>query len=209
MDKFAVIVGDQLRVLVGILGQVSVVGAAAAVTALPDDLITHTTQQAAANGSPGVAVIEDTNTTVPATFAAQHTCDTGTRTCTTDPHGNPLNLGRQTRLFTAKQRLALAQRDGGCGWTGCDKPPAHCEAHHIDPYSEGGTTDIDRGILLCRFHHMNLHHHGWRITRDGTGPFILHSPDPNTAPTILRQRLERRYAFGDLQPPPTRFRPAA
>ncbi|WP_052226930.1 HNH endonuclease signature motif containing protein [Microbacterium mangrovi] len=158
--------------------------------------------------TPGVAVIEDTNTTVPAAFAAQHVCDTGTTAITIDPNGNPLTLGRDTRLFTAKQRLALAQRDGGCGWTGCDRPPSHCEAHHIDLHSEGGRTDVDRGILLCRFHHMNLHHHGWWITRHGTGPFILHSPDPDIEPVILHQRLERRYAFGDLQPPPTRFRTA-
>ncbi|KHK99556.1 hypothetical protein LK09_02750 [Microbacterium mangrovi] len=156
----------------------------------------------------GVAVIEDTNTTVPAAFAAQHVCDTGTTTITIDPNGNPLNLGRDTRLFTAKQRLALAQRDGGCGWTGCDRPPSSCEAHHIDLHSEGGRTDVDRGILLCRFHHMNLHHHGWWITRDGTGPFVLHSPDPDVEHIVLHQRLERRYAFGDLQPPPTRFRTA-
>ncbi|KHK97609.1 hypothetical protein LK09_10360, partial [Microbacterium mangrovi] len=154
----------------------------------------------------GVAVIEDTNQTVPAVFAAQHVCDTGTTTITIDPDGNPLTLGRDTRLFTAKQRLALAQRDGGCGWTGCDRPPSFCEAHHIDLHSEGGRTDVDRGILLCRFHHMNLHHHGWWITRHGTGPFVLHSPDPDIEPIVLHPRLERRYAFGDLQPPPTRFR---
>jgi hypothetical protein len=161
------------------------------------------------NGAPAVAVIEDTNSTVPAAFATQHTCDTGTLTCTTDTHGNPLDLGREARLFSAKQRIALAQRDGGCAWTGCDRPPVYCEAHHIDPYSAGGRTDIDRGILLCRFHHMNLHHHGWHISRDRTGPFILNSPDPAAEPTVLQPRLERRYAFGDLQPPPVRFRPAA
>ncbi|HKT57794.1 MAG TPA: HNH endonuclease signature motif containing protein, partial [Microbacterium sp.] len=103
----------------------------------------------------------------------------------------------------------LSVRDGGCAWPACDRPASSCEAHHIDPYSNGGRTDIDRGILLCRFHHMNLHHHHWRITRTGTGQFVLHSPDPDTEPIVLHPRLERRCLFGDLQPPPTRFRPAA
>ena len=54
---------------------------------------------------------------------------------------------------------------------------------------------------------MNLHHHGWRITRDGKDEFVLHRP--GLAPLALPMRLARRYAFGDLQPPPRRFRPAA
>ena len=170
---------------------------------------TATARDAERAGRAAVAIIEDTNVTVPAAFAAQHACNTGTVTITVDGTGNPLNLGRDARLFSPKQRLVMAVRDGGCGWAGCDRPASYCEAHHIDPYSQGGRTDVDRGILLCRFHHMNLHHNGWWITRDGAGPFVLHSPDPHTPPIVLQPRLERRYLFGDLQPPPTRFRPAA
>ncbi|HWT34211.1 MAG TPA: DUF222 domain-containing protein [Microbacterium sp.] len=160
-------------------------------------------------GLPGTATIEETATSVPATFAGQRICDSGGVECTVDDAGNPLKLGRTARLFSATQRLALAVRDGGCVWLGCDRPPSYCEAHHIDKYSEGGRTDLDRGVLLCAFHHMNLHHHGWWITRDGTGPFLLHSPDPDAPPSTLRPRLERRYLWGDLQPPSTRFRYAA
>jgi len=167
-------------------------------------VVTEAAQQADRAGRAAVALIEETNTTVPAAFAAQHACDTGSTECHLDHDGNPLYLGREARLFTAKQRLTLSIRDGGCGWPGCDRPASFCEAHHIDPYSEGGKTDVDRGILLCRFHHMNLHHHGWRITRRGRGKFVLHPPGGG-APIILQPRLERRYAFGDLQPP-TRFR---
>lgn len=159
-------------------------------------------------GRPTVALVEDTDTTVPGWLVARHTCDTGTVTCTLDTQGNPLDLGREARLFSAKQRLTLAVRDGGCRWTGCDRPASYCEAHHIDPYSEGGRTDIDRGILLCRWHHMQLHHGGWRITRHGKADFLLHPPD-GSEPIALPARLVRRYAFGDLQPPPRRFRPAA
>jgi hypothetical protein len=55
---------------------------------------------------------------------------------------------------------------------------------------------------------MNLHHHGWRITRDGSGEFELHPPG-GAEPTVLSRPIARRYAFGDLAPPPRRFRPAA
>ena len=172
-------------------------------------VITRAARDTAATGEAGIAVIEETRAAVPATFAAQHACDTGHVACVLDAQGNPLDLGRETRLFTARQRVALGIRDGGCGWHGCDRPASYCEAHHIDPYADGGKTDVDRGILLCRFHHMTLHNNDWRITRDRTGPFTLHSPDPDTPPVELQPRLERRYLWGDLQPPPTRFRPAA
>lgn len=166
------------------------------------------THRDALEGRPAVALLEDSDTALPGWLVAQLTCDTGAVTVTVDAAGNPLDLGREARLFSPRQRLTLAVRDGGCRWLGCDRPASYCEAHHIDRYAEGGRTDVDRGILLCRFHHMNLHHGGWRITRDGTGDFLLHPPD-GAPPMPLPTRLPRRYAWGDLQPPPRRFRPAA
>jgi hypothetical protein len=162
-------------------------------------------QQPAAGdtGRPGAAVLDEDGTTLPDWLLATHTCDTSTRTVTHDKHGNPLDLGREARLYTPKQRIALAIRDGGCRIPDCDRPASYCEAHHIDQWhADLGRTDIDRGILLCRFHHMNLHHHGWRITRDRTTDFVLHRP--GQPPLALATRLARRYAFGDLQPPPRR-----
>ena len=157
-------------------------------------------------GESAVGILEDSGATVPGWLVAQHACSNGTITVIQDAQGNPLDLGREARLYSAKQRLALAIRDGGCRIPGCDRPVSYCEAHHIDRYSEDGRTDIDRGILLCRFHHMNLHHHGWRITRTGKDDFVLHIPDKPQV--VLRERLSRRYAFGDLQPPPRRFHPS-
>ena len=172
-------------------------------------VISDTALEAASQGTPAVGVTEDDQSSLPAWLVAQQTCETGTVACTTDGAGNPLDLGREARLFTPKQRIALAARNGGCRWRGCDRPASYCEAHHIDPFAAGGRTDVDRGILLCRFHHMELHHGGWRITRDGRGDFMLHPPPGRGDPIVLRPRLALRYAWADLAPPPTRFRPAA
>lgn len=79
--------------------------------------------------------------------------------------GQPLDVGRSRRLFTARQRVALAARDGGCRWAGCERPPSWCEAHHIEPWHSGGRTDVADGILLCRHHHLLVHNNGWRIER--------------------------------------------
>jgi hypothetical protein len=70
----------------------------------------------------------------------------------------PLDQGRSKRLFTPAQRLAMADRDGGCTYPGCDRPPAWTEAHHLDHWAEhGGNTDLDRGTLLCARHHHWVH----------------------------------------------------
>ncbi|GAA4777757.1 HNH endonuclease signature motif containing protein [Microbacterium gilvum] len=150
---------------------------------------------------------EEDGVPVPPWIAAAARCHAGARECTVDGHGNPLDVGREHRLFTPKQRVALAVRDAGCRWTGCGRPASYCEAHHIDEYASGGRTDIDRGILLCRFHHMTLHNGGWTVTREGLGDFLLHPPGGGP-PGVLHPPLATRYLWG-VDPPPRRFRPAA
>lgn len=154
-----------------------------------------------------VGYAEDGLDVLPAAAIDQHICDSGIVPVRVDGCGNPLDVGREQRLFTPTQRIGLALRDGGCRWTGCDRPASYCEAHHIDEWHrDGGRTDIDRGVLLCRFHHMELHHGGWCVTRDGKDDFQLHDPGGEVRP--LRARGFLSYAWGELGPPPLRFRPA-
>ncbi|WP_127479503.1 HNH endonuclease signature motif containing protein [Nocardioides pantholopis] len=69
----------------------------------------------------------------------------------------PLDLGHTARLFTPAQRKALALRDRECRADGCSIPAAWCEAHHLQPWSRGGRTDLANGILLCSRHHHLVH----------------------------------------------------
>ncbi|WP_145239240.1 HNH endonuclease signature motif containing protein [Prescottella equi] len=77
--------------------------------------------------------------------------------------GIPLNLGRSSRTVSKKQRRALIARDHGCAFPGCGTPPAHCEGHHIEHWADGGPTDLDNLVLLCRYHHQLLHHSHWEV----------------------------------------------
>jgi hypothetical protein len=85
-----------------------------------------------------------------------------------------LDLGRTHRLFSRAQKLALAERDGGCAWTGCPHPPSYTEAHHIRWWdTHHGPTDLKNGILLCSSHHHRVHHDEWEIqVRDNVPYFI-------------------------------------
>ena len=155
-----------------------------------------------------VVMTEDGLTALPSGVAERRLCEAGSVTVTVDSCGNPLDVGRESRLFMSRQRIGLAIRDGGCRWSGCDRPASYCEAHHIDEWHRDlGNTDIDRGILLCRFHHMNVHHGRWRITRNGKQGFVLHHRDGEQIP--LPQRPALRYPFPGIVPPPQRFRRVA
>jgi hypothetical protein len=82
----------------------------------------------------------------------------------------PLDLGRERRLYTRYQRLALAHRHHGCAADGCDRPPAWVEIHHKTPWRHTHRTELDDGIPLCPpHHHMADHPEHWNITTLPTG----------------------------------------
>jgi hypothetical protein len=87
----------------------------------------------------------------------------------TDGPSRVLNLGRARRLASPAQKLALAARDKGCIFPGCDRPPGWTDAHHFQPWAHGGATDLDGLGLFCRFHHRLLHEGGWTLARTTTG----------------------------------------
>ncbi len=72
----------------------------------------------------------------------------------TDPTGrHTLGVGRTQRLAPPPLRQALALRDQGCAFPGCDEPPHLCDAHHIQPWWAGGRTELTNLALLCHQHH--------------------------------------------------------
>ena len=82
----------------------------------------------------------------------------------------PLDLGRERRLFTKYQRIALHHQYGGCAATNCDRPPAWTEAHHEHAWASGGRTDLAHGIPLCPpHHHMADHPDAWDMRRSPSG----------------------------------------
>lgn len=138
----------------------------------------------------GTGYFEETGDAVPLSFIERQVCVSGTTTVTVDTAGNPLDVGRDQRLFTARQRIALSIRDGGCQMPDCDRPPSYTEAHHIDQWAAGGKTDLADGILLCPHCHMLVHNNGWKITRVGTDYFAIPPPsvDQRQRPIPLRKK---------------------
>jgi hypothetical protein len=127
-------------------------------------------------------------------------CSQGTIAVVFDEHGQPLDVGREQRLFTQRQRVADAARDGGCRWTGCERPPSWAEAHHIQHWvRDGGRTDVADGILLCKRHHLLLHDHHWEIERRGPhGSEYWLIPPPGHPERSPRRLVSKSLALNDL-----------
>lgn len=110
--------------------------------------------------------------------------------------GEILDWGRDKRGFTKAQRLALAERDGGCAC--CGAPVAWAEVHHIQWWSRGGRTGLSNGILPCTACHHRIHDDGWEIRIGGGGihaaVWFIPPPwiDPARAP---RPGGRRRYTL--------------
>lgn len=153
----------------------------------------------------GVGHLEDGGQTLPGGVVEKFLCDAGAVTVSVDAQGRPLDVGRGQRLFTRKQRIAIAARDGGCLWPACTAPPSQCEYHHNDHWwQDHGSTDVDDGVPLCRNCHLRLHNQRWRISRErdassGVDTYWLHPPaDPKTGargePVRLVSKSPRRFA---------------
>jgi hypothetical protein len=115
-------------------------------------------------------------------------CDAAVIPIVLDGKGQPLDVGRQSRVVPDGLRRAVVARDRGCGR--CGRPPSWCEAHHIMAWEHGGVTALGNLVLLCRACHRLIHHAGWDVALvDGVPEFY-------PPPWIDPQRRPRR------RPPP-------
>jgi hypothetical protein len=89
--------------------------------------------------------------------------------------GQPLWLGRGVRTVTPAQWRALVARDKGC--VECGAHPSYCEAHHLVPWAQGGTTDIDKLALLCSHDHHRLHAEDLIVVQHANGKRSLQPRD--------------------------------
>ncbi|MGY4765544.1 DUF222 domain-containing protein [Kribbella sp. CWNU-51] len=122
----------------------------------------------------------------------------------------PLDVGRAERLVTGAMRRALNARDTGC--VVCGAPPVQCDAHHLQSWIDGGATAVHNLCLLCRRHHVDLHHGDWTITiTDGevhvarpawADPPPQHTTRPARQPDPCRPRHQPAQQPPAPSPPP-------
>jgi hypothetical protein len=102
-------------------------------------------------------------------------CDGRIQIVAQGPHGDPIRLGRLTRVPSAPMLRQLRHRDRECRFPGCGKR-RFTNAHHVRWWSRGGRTDLDNLVLLCSFHHRLVHEGGWTIGLDAHSDVEWHRP---------------------------------
>ncbi|WP_328531207.1 HNH endonuclease [Nocardioides sp. NBC_00368] len=108
----------------------------------------------------GIATLgydEANGTTISAAEARKLACNATIIPWVLGGDGEVLDAGRSSRLFQPIQRKALRLQHKCCQAEGCDMPPEWCDAHHLDPWATGGTTNLKNGALLCPHHHRLAH----------------------------------------------------
>ncbi len=100
--------------------------------------------------------------------------------------GAALSVGRATRTIPAPIRTAVALRDKGCRFPGCDRPPEWTDGHHIKHWARHGHTKLPNVVSLCRRHHRMVHERGWTIHMDADG--TVEVDEPAGRPPLSRRR---------------------
>ncbi|WP_447948360.1 DUF222 domain-containing protein [Microbacterium maritypicum] len=116
----------------------------------------------------GSATVDGVDQPVSVGAARRMAAGGGVIPCVLGGDSEVLDWGREKRLFTRAQRLALVERDGGCAM--CGLPPEMTRAHHIRWWRrDRGPTDLSNGVLLCETCHHRIHDNGWEIRIDAPG----------------------------------------
>jgi len=76
-----------------------------------------------------------------------------------------IDVGQATRKIPVGLRKALERRDRHCRWPCCERAPVFCHAHHVQHWIEGGPTELDNLVLLCKRHHRMHHEGGWQLVK--------------------------------------------
>ncbi|MGI8756774.1 MAG: DUF222 domain-containing protein [Acidimicrobiales bacterium] len=94
----------------------------------------------------------------------------------------PLGVAHTKRYPTPNERRALARRDQGCVFPGCDANVEWTDAHHLDHWHLHQRTELARLVLLCRYHHHCVHEGGYHLQRDPDGHIDVTRPDRTRLP---------------------------
>jgi len=131
-------------------------------------------------------------------------CDSHAVVITEDDKGEPLSIGRKSRIVPLAMQRALRARDNNCcTFPGCpNRRFLHC--HHVTHWSRSGETNLDNLMLLCTRHHTLVHEGGFRIEKDFQDRWIFLRPDGIAVPKFgyrSRDMIDEVFSEGVEIPP--------
>jgi hypothetical protein len=104
-------------------------------------------------------------------------CDGQTVVMTETRDGEPLSIGRKSRVVPKGIERAVRARDKNtCRFPGCCNK-RFVDIHHIEHWANGGETALGQLMLLCSKHHTLVHEGGFRIDKDFRDHWAFFRPD--------------------------------
>jgi hypothetical protein len=146
-------------------------------------IVVHVAAETLRKGSAGCCQIEN-GPCIPAESARRFSCDASVVTLIEDEDGEPLNVGRKTRVISAPLRRLLTARDKGCRFPGCCNA-RYIDMHHIKHWANGGETKPSNLLSLCRFHHRAVHEGGYNVEILDDGALRFVAPDGEAVDRVL------------------------
>jgi hypothetical protein len=137
----------------------------------------------------GTGATTNTGVEIDRAVLDEYCCDSHLYRLVRNDQNVVLNVGRAKRTVTDKQRLTLASRDMGCAVPDCGIPPSWCHAHHIEFFKDGGKTDLDNLVLLCRRHHTQVHNNHWKIKKHPDKTITFESNDRPNEPNASNEQV--------------------
>ncbi len=83
--------------------------------------------------------------------------------------GKALALYTTKRLASPGQRIVLYAKDRGCSAPGCAVPGYYSEVHHVTPYAQCRTTDVNDLTFACGCQHRIIQPGGWTTRKNARG----------------------------------------
>jgi hypothetical protein len=119
------------------------------------------------NAVHGLATLQD-GPPIAAEAARRMSCDGRVQLVADAASGEPVGVGRTTRVVPPWLARQIRNRDGGCTFLGCGRTRG-LQMHHVIHWAHGGPTDIDNLVALCRYHHRLVHEGKFRMIKDSAG----------------------------------------
>ena len=109
-------------------------------------------------------------------------CDGPAVTVVEDDQGQPIHIGRRSRVLTEAIKRIVRTRDNNCcRFPGC-KNRRFLHFHHVDHWADGGESCTDNVLMLCTKHHTLVHEGGFRIEKDFNKDWYFVRPDGVAVP---------------------------
>jgi len=121
---------------------------------------------------------------VPIESVKRHCCDGKAVVITETSEGEPLAIGRKSRIVPKAIERAVRARDNHrCTFPGCHNH-RFLACHHVEHWANGGETCLGNLLLLCTKHHTLVHEGGFTIRKDFLDNWAFFRPDGIAVPDV-------------------------